>query len=68
MFVDGIMHLHEAGKVSNHKGIFDGFSIATFAAGSAALYRWMDRNPEVRMLPVDAGERPGHHPRATAAW
>jgi acyl-CoA hydrolase len=52
MFVDGIMHLHEAGKVSNHKGIFDGFSIATFGAGSAELYRWMDRNREVRMLPV----------------
>jgi acyl-CoA hydrolase len=52
MFVDGIMHLHKAGKVSNHKGIFDGFSIATFGAGSTELYRWMDRNPEVRMLPV----------------
>ena len=52
MFVDGIMHLHQAGKITNHKGIFDGFSVATFAAGSAELYRWMDRNPEVRMLPV----------------
>jgi acyl-CoA hydrolase len=52
MFVDGIMHLHQAGKVSNHKGVFDGFSIATFAAGSAELYRWLHRNPEVRMLPV----------------
>ncbi len=52
MFVDGIMRLHQAGKVSNHKGIFDGFSISTFAAGSAELYRWMHRNPEVRMLPV----------------
>jgi acyl-CoA hydrolase len=52
MFVDGIMHLHRAGKVTNHKGVFDGFSIATFGAGSAELYRWMHRNPEVRMLPV----------------
>lgn len=52
MFVDGIMHLHEAGKVTNRKGIHDGFSIATFAAGSRELYRWMHRNPEVRMLPV----------------
>ena len=52
MFVDGIMHLHQAGKVSNHKGVFDGFSVATFAAGSSELYRWLDRNPEVRMLPV----------------
>jgi acyl-CoA hydrolase len=53
MLVDGIMHLHRAGKVTNHKGIFDGYSIATFAAGSRALYDWMDRNPEVRLLPVD---------------
>jgi acyl-CoA hydrolase len=52
MIVDGIMHLHQAGKVTNHKGIFDGFSVATFAAGSRDLYRWLDRNPEVRMLPV----------------
>jgi acyl-CoA hydrolase len=52
MFVDGIMHLHKAGKVSNHKGTFDGFSVSTFAAGSAALYQWMHRNPEVRLLPV----------------
>jgi acyl-CoA hydrolase len=53
MFVDGIMELHRAGKVSNHKGVFDGFSIATFAAGSAGLYGWLNRNPEVRMLPVE---------------
>ncbi len=52
MMTDGIMHLHQAGKVGNHKGVYDGFSVATFAAGSKALYRWMDRNPEVRMLPV----------------
>ncbi len=52
MFVDGIMRLHRAGKVTNHKGVFDGFSIATFAAGSADLYRWLDHNPEVRLLPV----------------
>ena len=52
MMVDGIMELHKAGKVTNHKGIFDGFSIGTFAAGKKALYEWMDRNPEVRLLPV----------------
>ena len=52
MMVDGIMHLHKAGKVSNHKGVYDGFSVATFGAGSRDLYTWMDRNPEVRMLPV----------------
>lgn len=52
MFVDGIMQLHRAGKVTNHKGVFDGLSIATFAAGSRALYDWLDRNREVRLLPV----------------
>ncbi len=52
MFVDGIMRLHRAGKVSNRKGIHDGFSIATFAAGSAELNQWLHRNPEVRLLPV----------------
>jgi acyl-CoA hydrolase len=52
MMVDGIMRLHRAGKVTNHKGIHDGFSVCTVAAGSTELYRWIDRNPEVRMLPV----------------
>jgi acyl-CoA hydrolase len=52
MLVDGIMHLHEAGKVTNHKGVFDGYSVATFCAGSKRLYEWVHRNPEVRMLPV----------------
>lgn len=52
MMVDGIMRLHQAGKVTNRKGIHDGYSVCTFAAGSRALYRWMDGNPEVRMLPV----------------
>ncbi len=52
MLVNGIMHLHQAGKVTNHKGVFDGFSVATFCAGSRQLYDWVHRNPEVRMLPV----------------
>jgi acyl-CoA hydrolase len=52
MMVDGIMRLHEAGKITNHKGVYDGFSLATFAAGSKELYKWMHRNPEVRLLPV----------------
>jgi acyl-CoA hydrolase len=52
LLVDGVMHLHRAGRVSNRKGIYDGFSVATFAAGSRDLYRWMDGNPAVRLLPV----------------
>lgn len=58
MFVDGIMRLHESGKVVNRKGIHDGYSIATFAGGSAELYRWLDGNAVVRMLPVGAVNDP----------
>jgi acyl-CoA hydrolase len=53
MFTTGLMHLHEAGKVSNRKGVFDGHSIATFAMGSRELYDWLDGREEVRFLPVD---------------
>ncbi|MBI1813399.1 MAG: 4-hydroxybutyrate CoA-transferase [Deltaproteobacteria bacterium] len=52
MIVDGIMRLHQAGKVTNRKGVYDGLSVGTFAAGSRALYDWMDDNKTVRMLPV----------------
>jgi acyl-CoA hydrolase len=52
MVVDGIMRLHQAGKVTNRKGVYDGLSVGTFAAGSRALYDWMDDNKTVRMLPV----------------
>ncbi len=58
MFVDGIMRLHEAGKIANRKGVHDGLSIATFAGGTEALYRWLDGNPVVRMLPVAAVNDP----------
>ena len=53
MFTDGLMALHKAGKVTNlSKGIFDGVSVTTFAAGSRALYDWLDHNPEVAFAPV----------------
>jgi len=58
MISDGVMQLHRAGKVTNRKGLHDGASVATFALGSGALYRWLDRNPEVRMLPVSATNDP----------
>ena len=54
MFTDGLMALHEAGKVSNaHKGSYDGVSVATFAAGSEELYEWLHLNEEVAFLPVE---------------
>jgi len=53
MFTTGLMRLHQAGKVTNRgKGIFDGFSVCTFAAGSEALYAWLDGREDVRFLPV----------------
>ncbi|MEJ5255306.1 MAG: acetyl-CoA hydrolase/transferase C-terminal domain-containing protein [Acidimicrobiales bacterium] len=59
MFTTGLMHLHRAGKVTNRKGgEYDGFSVTTFAAGTAELYEWLDGNDEVRFLPVDRVNSP----------
>jgi acyl-CoA hydrolase len=59
MFTTGLMHLHRAGKVSNQrKGVFQGFSVATFALGTPELYAWLDGNPDVRFLPVDVVNAP----------
>jgi len=52
MFTTGLMRLHQAGKVSNRKGVYDGFSAVTFAMGGEALYAWLDGNESVRFLPV----------------
>jgi acyl-CoA hydrolase len=60
MMVDGIMRLHQAGKVVNRKGYLDGWSLCTFAGGGAELYRWLDRNPVVRMVPVSVTNDPAH--------
>lgn len=54
MFTTGLMHLHQAGKVTNaRKGQYVGLSISTFALGTAELYAWLDHNPDVRFLPVE---------------
>jgi acyl-CoA hydrolase len=52
MFTTGLMKLHQAGKVSNRKGVFDGISVTTFALGSRELYDWLEGNEIVRFLPV----------------
>ena len=53
MFTTGLMRLHQAGKVSNrHKGVYDGFSVCTFAFGSAELHAWLHERDEVRFLPA----------------
>lgn len=58
MFTTGLMHLHQAGKVTNRKGLYDGISVATFALGSLELYEWLDGQEEVRFLPVEAINTP----------
>ena len=58
MFTDGLMRLHESGKVTNRKGQFDGVSVATFAGGSAELYAWLEGNDEVAFLPVEVVNNP----------
>ena len=55
MFTNGLLDLHKAGKVTNaNKGVYDGASVTTFALGSAELYDFLDGNPDVAFLPVDA--------------
>ncbi len=58
MFTDGLMRLHQEGKVTNRKGLFDGVSVATFAMGSPDLYAWLDGCAEVAFLPVDVVNSP----------
>lgn len=51
---DGLLSLIECGAVTNRrKTHLPGRSIATFALGSAKLYRYMNRNPGLEMHPVD---------------
>ena len=52
MFTTGLMHLHESGKITNRKGVFDGISVTTFAMGSRALYDWLDGREDVGFLPA----------------
>ena len=53
MFTTGLMRLHQAGKVTNRKGQFDGLSVATFAGGTEELYDWLGGNQDVAFLPVE---------------
>ena len=61
MFTTGLYKLHQAGKVTNaRKGQFQGYSLATFAAGTPDLYAWLDGNSEVRFAPVELVNSPEH--------
>ncbi len=59
MFTDGLMLLHQSGKVTNDaKSLFNGVSITTFALGSADLYDWLDGNADVAFVPVQVVNDP----------
>ena len=59
MFTTGLARLHMAGKVTNtSKGIFEGVSITTFAAGEPDLYEFLDGNRDVAFLPVNVVNSP----------
>ena len=54
MIGDGILSLLTCGAVTNkRKNYLPGKSVATFALGSANLYRYMDRNPALEIHPVN---------------
>jgi acyl-CoA hydrolase len=58
MFTTGLMRLHAAGMVTNRKGIYDGYSVTTFAAGTPELYQWLNENETVRFLPASVVNDP----------
>ena len=54
MIGDGILTLLESGAVTNkRKNYLPGKMVATFALGSAKLYKFIDRNPALEMHPVN---------------
>jgi acyl-CoA hydrolase len=54
MMGDGLLSLIESGAVTNRRKNFQaGKAIATFALGSAKLYRYIHRNPGFELHPAD---------------
>jgi acyl-CoA hydrolase len=53
MFSEGVLGLAKAGALDPGQPV-----IASFAFGSADLYAWMDRNPDVRMLRTETTNDP----------
>jgi acyl-CoA hydrolase len=53
MFSDGVLALHKAGVLDPGRQI-----TASFAFGTAELYDWMDRNPNIRMLRTETTNDP----------
>ena len=54
MFSDGVVELIESGVITNQcKQIDRGICVASFLMGTDKLYKFVDNNPSVRMMPVD---------------
>ncbi len=53
MFSDGVLALGKAGALDPDQPV-----VASFAFGSAGLYDWMDRNPNLRMLRTEVTNDP----------
>lgn len=54
MVTDSMRVLWEKGVITNRRKNFNpDIMIATFALGSAELYRWLDNNPAVHFYPTD---------------
>jgi acyl-CoA hydrolase len=59
MFVDSLVSLYNAGKVTGAHKRIDRYQMTyTFAAGSAEMYRFLDRNPACAAKPVDVTNLP----------
>jgi acyl-CoA hydrolase len=54
MFSDGVLHLDAAGALDADEPL-----VASFLFGTPELYRWVDRNPRVRMLRTERTNDPG---------
>jgi acyl-CoA hydrolase len=61
MFSDGVLGLAKAGALDATQPI-----TASFAFGSADLYAWLDRNPDVRMLRTETVNDPARIARRPA--
>lgn len=54
MFSDGVMKLAKAGNITGkHKTLHTGKIVGSFAAGSKALFEFVDNNPMIEMHPSD---------------
>jgi acyl-CoA hydrolase len=58
LLCDAHVDLIAAGSVTNaHKGLYDGLTVAAFAAGTAKLWSWIADNADFAMLPVEEVNR-----------